>query len=73
VLNDTNSHLYMGGRQSRMFQAVTISTNAVYLSILVAPGGVRPFRVNKAETFGFVSITALNVFQVVDLINQKLL
>src|SRR5262249_57981351 len=73
VLNDSNTHVYMGGRQSRMFQAANTSNNAVYLSVLVGPGGVRPFRVNSAETFAFLSITALNGFQVVDLINHKLL
>src|SRR5262249_29493252 len=73
VLNDSNTHVYMGGRQSRMFQAANVINNAVYLSVLVGPGGVRPFRVNSAETFGFLSITALNGFQVVDLIKQKAL
>jgi hypothetical protein len=73
VLNDSGTHLYMGGRRSNTFQAANTSNNAVYLSVPVAPGGVRPFRVNNAETFAFLSITALNGFQVVDLINQKVL
>jgi hypothetical protein len=73
VLNGSNTRLYMGGRQSSTFQAANTSNNAVYLSVPVSPGGVRPFRVNSAETFGFLSITALNGFQVVDLIKQKAL
>jgi DNA-binding beta-propeller fold protein YncE len=73
MLNESNTHVYMGGRQSSTFQAANTSNNAVYLSIPVSPGGVRPFRVNSAETFGLLSITALNGFQVVDLINKKVL
>jgi hypothetical protein len=45
-----NGHVYLGGRQSTLFQAVNVSDNTVYFTSSNAANTIRPFTINAEET-----------------------
>jgi hypothetical protein len=71
-VNLSGTRVYMGERNPNnvgndSFYVASTSTNQVTKSVGRMQNGVRPFTINGAETFAFVTITEMLGFQVCDL------
>jgi hypothetical protein len=61
----SNGHVYLGGRQSSVFQAARISDNSIYFTSDSIPAaenggagiGIRPFTLNSKETAAYLTQT----------------
>jgi len=62
-----NGHVYLGGRQSTLFQAANVSNNAVYFTSAKTANTIRPFTLNAEETAAYITETNFLGFQQIDL------
>jgi DNA-binding beta-propeller fold protein YncE len=78
VLNTAGTHVYMGPRGSNYLVEADAATHSIIRQIgPITPAhgtnGVRPFTINSAETFAFITATGLLGFQVGDLSTGNIL
>ena len=62
-----NGHVYLGGRQSTLFQAANVSNNTVYFTSANTANTIRPFTINAEETAAYITETAFLGFEQIDL------
>lgn len=62
-----NGHVYLGGRQSTLFQAANASNNTVYFTSANTANTIRPFTINAEETAAYITETNVLGFQQIDL------
>jgi Abnormal spindle-like microcephaly-assoc'd, ASPM-SPD-2-Hydin len=62
-----NGHVYLGGRQSTLFQAANVSDNTVYFTSANTGNTIRPFTLNAEETAAYITETNLLGFEQIDL------
>jgi hypothetical protein len=62
-----NGHVYLGGRQSTVFQAANVSNNTVYFTSAHTGNSIRPFTLNAEETAAYITETNFLGFQQIDL------
>ena len=60
-------HVYLGGRQSTLFQAASSANDAVYFTSAHTKQTIRPFTVNAEETAAYITETSFLGFQQVNL------
>lgn len=61
-----NGHVYLGGRQSTLFQAANVSNNTVYFTSANTANTIRPFTLNAEETAAYITETDLLGFEQID-------
>ena len=62
-----NGHVYLGGRQSTVFQAANVSNNTVYFTSANTANTIRPFTINAEETAAYITETNFLGFEQIDL------
>jgi hypothetical protein len=62
-----NGHVYLGGRQSTLFQAANVSNNTVYFTSANTSNTIRPFTINAEETAAYITETNFLGFEQIDL------
>jgi hypothetical protein len=62
-----NGHVYLGGRQSTLFQAANVSNNTVYFTSANTANTIRPFTINAEETAAYITETNFLGFEQIDL------
>jgi hypothetical protein len=62
-----NGHVYLGGRQSTLFQAANVSNNTVYFTSANTANTIRPFTINAEETAAYITETSFLGFEQIDL------
>lgn len=62
-----NGHVYLGGRQSTLFQTANVSDNSVHFTSAHTVNTIRPFTINGEETAAFITETDFLGFEQVDL------
>src|SRR5258706_436066 len=62
-----NGRVYLGGRQSTLFQAANVSDNTVYFTSSNTANTIRPFTINAEETDAYVTETNFLGFEQIDL------
>jgi hypothetical protein len=62
-----NGHVYLGGRQSTLFQAANVSNNTVYFTSASTANTIRPFTINAEETAAYITETNFLGFEQIDL------
>jgi hypothetical protein len=62
-----NGHVYLGGRQSTLFQAANVSDNTVYFTSSHTADTIRPFTINAEETAAYITETNFLGFEQADL------
>ena len=62
-----NGRVYLGGRQSTLFQAANVSDNTVYFTSSNTANTIRPFTINAEETAAYVTETNFLGFEQIDL------
>jgi len=62
-----NGHVYLGGRQSTLFQAANVSNNTVYFTSAKTGNTIRPFTINAEETAAYITETNFLGFEQIDL------
>ena len=68
-----NGHVYLGGRQSTLFQAANVSNNTVYFTSANTANTIRPFTINAEETAAYITETNFLGFEKIDLTTGKVL
>ena len=68
-----NGHVYLGGRQSTLFQAANVSNNTVYFTSANTSNTIRPFTINAEETAAYITETNFLGFEKIDLTTGKVL
>ena len=62
-----NGHVYLGGRQSTLFQSANVSDNTVYFTSSHGANTIRPFTINAEETAAYITETNFLGFEQVNL------
>jgi hypothetical protein len=62
-----NGHVYLGGRQSTLFQAANVTNNTVYFTSANTANTIRPFTINAEETAAYITETNFLGFEQIDL------
>src|SRR5205807_9336246 len=62
-----NGHVYLGGRQSTLFQAANVSNNTVYFTSANTANTIRPFTINAEETAANITESHFLRFEQIDL------
>jgi len=62
-----NGHVYLGGRQSTLFQAANVSDNTVFFTSSQTQNTIRPFTIKAEETAAYITETSFLGFQQIDL------
>jgi hypothetical protein len=62
-----NGHVYLGGRQSTLFQSANVSDSTVYFTSSHTANTIRPFTINAEETAAYITETNFLGFEQVNL------